>query len=141
MERSEADGAPVENSYCSPLSVNAIDYDRAEQFSDLKAYYKGLITLRRAHKSFYLDTVDEIKKSVHFMDDMPDGVVAYTIDSDTEKVFVAYNAGKNKIAIKLADALWEVLADESSAGDKALYTIKDQAIIPGVSCLVAVSKC
>ena len=138
---SEADGAPIENSYCSPLSVNAIDYDRAEQFSDLKAYYKGLIALRRAHKSFYLDTVDEIKKSVHFMDDMPDGVVAYTIDNDTEKVFVAYNAGKNKITIKLADALWEVLADESSAGDKALYTIKDQAIIPGVSCLVAVSKC
>lgn len=138
---SEADGAPVENSYCSPLSVNAIDYDRAEQFSDLKAYYKGLIALRRAHKSFYLDTVDEIKKSVHFMDNMPDGVVAYTIDNDTEKVFVAYNAGKNKITIKLADALWEVLADESSAGDKALYTIKDQAIIPGVSCLVAVSKC
>ena len=138
---SEADVAPVENSYCSPLSVNAIDYDRAEQFSDLKAYYKGLIALRRAHKSFYLDTVDEIKKSVHFMDDMPDGVVAYTIDNDTEKVFVAYNAGKNKITIKLADALWEVLADESSAGDKALYTIKDQAIIPGVSCLVAVSKC
>lgn len=138
---SEADGAPVENSYCSPLSVNAIDYDRAEQFSDLKAYYKGLIALRRAHKSFYLDTVDEIKKSVHFMDDMPDGVVAYTIDNDTEKVFVAYNAGKNKITIKLADALWEVLADEASAGDKALYTIKDQAIIPGVSCLVAVRKC
>lgn len=138
---SEADGAPVENSYCSPLSVNEIDYDRAEQFSDLKAYYKGLIALRRAHKSFYLDTVDEIKKSIHFMDDMPDGVVAYTIDNDTEKVFVAYNAGKNKITIKLADALWEVLADESSAGDKALYTIKDQAIIPGVSCLVAVSKC
>lgn len=138
---SEADGAPVENSYCSPLSVNAIDYDRAEQFSDLKAYYKGLIALRRAHKSFYLDTVDEIKKSIHFMDDMPDGVVAYTIDNDTEKVFVAYNAGKNKITIKLADALWEVLADEASAGEKALYTIKDQAIIPGVSCLVAVSKC
>ena len=138
---SEADGAPVENSYCSPLSVNAIDYDRAEQFSDLKAYYKGLIALRRAHKSFYLDTVDEIKKSIHFMDDMPDGVVAYTIDNDTEKVFVAYNAGKNKITIKLADALWEVLADEASAGEKALYTIKDQAIIPGVSCLVAVCKC
>ena len=138
---SEADGAPIENSYCSPLSVNAIDYDRAEQFSELRAYYKGLIALRRAHKAFYLDTIDEIKESVHFMDDMPDGVIAYTIDTDTEKVFVAYNAGKNKITIKLADALWEVLADESAAGDKALYTIKDQAIIPGVSCLVAVCKC
>lgn len=138
---SEADGAPIENSYCSPLSVNAIDYDRAEQFAELRAYYKGLIALRRAHKAFYLDTVDEIKKSVHFLDDMPDGVVAYTIDTDTEKVFVAYNAGKNKITIKLSDALWEVLADESAAGDKALYTIKDQAIIPAVSCLVAVCKC
>lgn len=138
---SEADGAPVENSYCSPLSVNAIDYDRAEQFAELRAYYKGLIALRRAHKAFYLDTVDEIKKSVHFLDDMPDGVVAYTINTDTEKVFVAYNAGKNKITIKLSDALWEVLADESAAGDKALYTIKDQAIIPAVSCLVAVCKC
>lgn len=138
---SEADGAPIENSYCSPLSVNAIDYDRAEQFAELRAYYKGLIALRRAHKAFYLDTVDEIKKSVHFLDDMPDGVVAYTIDTETEKVFVAYNAGKNKITIKLSDALWEVLADESAAGDKALYTIKDQAIIPAVSCLVAVCKC
>lgn len=138
---SEADGAPVENSYCSPLSVNAIDYDRAEQFAELRAYYKGLIALRRAHKAFYLDTVDEIKKSVHFLDDMPDGVVAYTINTDTEKVFVAYNAGKNKITIKLSDALWEVLADESAAGDKALYTIKDQAVIPAVSCLVAVCKC
>lgn len=138
---SEADGAPIENSYCSPLSVNAIDYDRAEQFAELRAYYKGLIALRRAHKAFYLDTVDEIKKSVHFLDDMPDGVVAYTIDTDTEKVFVAYNAGKNKITIKLSDALWEVLADESAAGDKVLYTIKDQAIIPAVSCLVAVCKC
>lgn len=138
---SEADGAPVENSYCSPLSVNAIDYDRAEQFAELRAYYKGLIALRRAHKAFYLDTVDEIKKSVNFLDDMPDGVVAYTIDTDTEKVFVAYNAGKNKITIKLSDALWEVLADESAAGDKALYTIKDQAVIPAVSCLVAVCKC
>ena len=138
---SEADGAPVENSYCSPLSVNAIDYDRAEQFAELRAYYKGLIALRRAHKAFYLDTIDEIKKSVHFMDDMPDGVVAYTIDTDTQKVFVAYNAGKNKITIKLSDALWEVLADESAAGDKALYTIKDQAVIPAVSCLVAVCKC
>ncbi len=79
-----------------------INYDRAEPvFSDLKAYYKGLIALRRAHKSFYLDTVDEIKKSVHFMDDMPDGVVAYTIDNDTEKVFVAYNAGKNKSQLNL----------------------------------------
>lgn len=138
---SEADGAPIENSYCSPLSVNAIDYDRAEQFAELRAYYKGLIALRRAHKAFYLDTVDEIKKSVRFLDDMPDGVVAYTIDTETEKVFVAYNAGKNKIKIKLSDALWEVLADESAAGDKALYTIKDQAIIPAVSCLVAVCKC
>ena len=138
---SEADGAPIENSYCSPLSVNAIDYDRAEQFAELRAYYKGLIALRRAHKAFYLDTVDEIKKSVHFLDDLPEGVVAYTIDTDTQKVFVAYNAGKNKITIKLSDALWEVLADESAAGDKALYTIKDQAIIPAVSCLVAVCKC
>ena len=78
------------------------------------------------------------------MDDMPDGVVAYTIDNDTEKVFVAYNAGKNKITIKLADALWEVLADESSAGDKALYTIKRPGnntwgIMPGCSLQMLVS--
>lgn len=35
------------------------------------------------------------------MDDMPDGVVAYTIDNDTEKVFVAYNAGKIKSQLNL----------------------------------------
>ena len=38
------------------------------------------------------------------MDDMPDGVVAYTNDNDTENVYVAYYACKKKITIKLSDA-------------------------------------
>ena len=136
--------APVENSYCSPLSINVISYDRAEKYSDLRDYYKGLISLRKHHKAFRLDTIEQIHKSVHFIDDVPEGVVAYTIETPNENVFVAYNSCKNKISIKLPDNAsgngWNVLADDKHAGSTVLYTIKNQASIPEVSCLIAVSK-
>ena len=136
--------APVENSYCSPLSINVISYDRAEKYSDLRDYYKGLISLRKHHKAFRLDTIEQIHKSVHFIDDVPEGVVTYTIETPDENVFVAYNSCKNKISIKLPDNAsgngWNVLADDKHAGSTVLFTIKNQASIPEVSCLIAVSK-
>ncbi len=136
---SDEAGIPVENSYCSSKKVNTIKYDRAKKYNSLREYYKGLIAMRKAHKAFRLDTITEIHNAVHFIDGMPKGVVAYTIDTAEEHLFVVFNSNKNKIEIKFPDdGGWDIIADEENAGCKTLYSLKYQAIIPGVSCLIAV---
>lgn len=37
----------VEDSYCSPLSINRLDWERAYENADLVEYYRGLIALRK----------------------------------------------------------------------------------------------
>lgn len=142
---SDDEGKPVENSYNSSVTVNSIKYDRAKDFSELRDYYKGLIRMRKAHKAFRLDSIDQIHQAVSFIDDVPDNVVAYTIRMPDEEIFIVFNANRNKISIEFPDAgdensIWDVIVDAKTAGDKSLYTLKNQAIIPEVSCLIAVKK-
>ena len=142
---SDDEGKPVENSYNSSVTVNSIKYDRAKDFSELRDYYKGLIRMRKAHKAFRLDSIDQIHQAVSLIDDVPDNVVAYTIRMPDEEIFIVFNANRNKISIEFPDAgdensIWHVIVDAKRAGDKSLYTLKNQAIIPEVSCLIAVKK-
>ena len=37
----------IEDSFCSPVEINRLDYRRAYEFEDLVTYYKGLIGLRK----------------------------------------------------------------------------------------------
>ena len=136
---SDEDGTPVENSYCSPVQVNSIKYDRAKEYSSLRDYYKGLIAMRKAYKGFRLDTIAEIHNSVHFVDEVPKGVVAYTIDTRDESIFVVFNSNKNEIRIEFPNqGCWNIIADEEKAGTDTLYKLEYQAIIPEVSCLIAI---
>lgn len=142
---SDEDGTPVENSYNSSLHVNSIKYDRIEKFNSLREYYKGLIAMRKAHKAFRLDTIEQIHDAVHFIDDIPKGVIAYTIDTEDECIYVLFNSTRNEIQIKLPQKSdkksdWKVIVDGESAGTGVLYILKDQATIPKVSCLIAVKS-
>ncbi len=142
---SDEDGTPVENSYNSSLHVNSIKYDRIEKFNSLREYYKGLIAMRKAHKAFRLDTIEQIHDAVHFIDDIPKGVIAYTIDTEDECIYVLFNSTRNEIQIKLPQKSdkksdWKVIVDGESAGTDVLYILKDQATIPKVSCLIAVKS-
>ena len=69
----------VHNSFCSPDSINAIDWHLKSQNRDVFDYYRQLIALRRAHPALHLGRADLVRNHLHFLP-TPDCVVAYTIN-------------------------------------------------------------
>ncbi len=98
----------VHNSYCSPDSINAIDWARAESHPEVYKAYCQLTRLRAEHPAFRLGSTAEISKRLHFLPTQP-CFVGYTIDctglegESWQSVTVLLNANRTPLAITLAD--------------------------------------
>lgn len=56
----------VHNSYKSPDSINAIDWNNKTKYHDQFEYYKGLTALRKAHPAFRMTSADDIARHIVF---------------------------------------------------------------------------
>ena len=68
----------VHNSYCSPDSINELNWTNLERFPKVFAYYKGLIALRKAHPAFRLGNAELVRKHLEFID-APAKMVAFRL--------------------------------------------------------------
>ncbi|MBQ8517975.1 MAG: type I pullulanase [Agathobacter sp.] len=134
----------AENSYNLPFYTNVMRYESVEENRELYEYYKGLIAFRKAHEGLRFGTTEEVQKALHFVDGMPKNVVAFTIKTDEETIFVAYNANKKAVKIDLPEkAEWQICVDNDKASKDALRTLTAQDAkveVQGVACLVAVME-
>lgn len=131
----------AENSYNMPLYTNSLKYDRLYEFRDMYEYYRGLIQIRKNHELFRLATVEDVVEKLNFIDCEEKNVVAYTLKDDNEQLFVVYNANKADVTLQLPkDGEWTVIAQGTQTNNAGLCTIKNQAEIPGISCLIAIKK-
>ena len=131
----------AENSFNLPLYTNSLKYGRMSEYAELMEFYKGLIAFRKEHKGLRLATAEEVVNQIHFLEDTPKNVVAYTIDTKEETLFIAYNANDEAVDIALPDDMdWSVQICDRTAGTDEIKTIKNQTQMAGISCLAAVSK-
>ena len=76
----------VENSFESPDSINAIDWDLKTENKEVFEYVKQLIALRKQYPEFRMTSGKQVKENIRFLDNIPAGVVAYIInDKPTNK--------------------------------------------------------
>lgn len=85
----------VENSYESPDTINAIDWDQKTKHKDVVDYVRGLIALRKAHPAFRITSTAAIATNLHFLKTEP-GVIAYTLNGSAvkdqwKKILVCFN--------------------------------------------------
>ena len=129
-----------ENSYNLPLFTNSLKYDRLTEYKDLYAYYKGLIAFRKAHKGLRFATAKEVQTSLYFINNLPANVVAFTITTKEETLFVVYNANSVEMSIPLPEsAEWKVYIEGDKASSDVLHTLEKGAkeiAVEGVSCVV-----
>lgn len=111
-----------ENSYASSAEVNMLRWEQTQEFSELLAYYKGLIRLRK--KLWGL--CDKSKEAAARISDKKvweEGVVSFRVDNtdpraatdDWKELLIAYNANDRKVSIELPKGAWSVLADKTEA--------------------------
>ena len=119
----------VENSYQSPDSINVIEWTNKQTYSDLFAYYREIIKIRRQHKGFRLGTAELVKNHVEFPETTQEGLIIYRIKDlqgiDTaSSLIVLLNGTAAPMEAEVPQANYTVLAQDAQANANGMGTIE-----------------
>ena len=114
----------VHNSYCSPDSINHLDWNNLERYPQVFDYYRGLIALRKAHPAFRMNDAEEVKRNLEFMN-VPEGVVAYRLKNHaggdkSKEVIVVLNTNKKAVDVNVPKGSYTVVCREGKISEKGL---------------------
>ena len=133
------------NSYKSPLSVNAIDWNRAKKYKNLVNYYKGLIKIRKAFSPLREPTTITVSNTYF---ETNGRCIAYTVPNIThdewDMMAILFNNGHepSKITLKSHTTLphsWVEIANFDKAGLTEIKRIDGNDInIPPMTALILI---
>lgn len=119
----------VHNSYKSPDSINAINWnlkhENAEQFN----YYKELIRLRKEHPAFRMTTAEDIAKHLVFDKVNQENVISYSLKDNAngdawKEIKVIFNGNAEPVAVKVPKGNWTVIAEDGKINASGMGTSK-----------------
>ncbi len=122
----------VHNSYKSPDSINAIDWNNKSNYRDLFNYYQGLIALRKAHPAFRMTSAEDIARHLKF--DKIDSaktpnLISYSLKDhangdDWNEIKVILNGNAGKAEVKVPKGEWKIVAEDGKINPQGLGTSK-----------------
>ena len=106
----------VHNSYKSPDSINAIDWNRKDTHPEVFDYYRRLIRLRNEHPAFRLNDADLVRRHLSFLE-APSNVVAFRLadhaGGDTwQDIIVVLNAKDVEVSVSIPEGHYEKVAHD-----------------------------
>ena len=118
----------VHNSYCSPDSINELNWTNLERYPQVFAYYKGLIALRKAHPAFRLGNAELVRKHLEFIKS-PANVVAYRLKDhaggDAAKdIVVLLNANREAQVVDVPQGEYRAVVCDGVVNGDGLCTMK-----------------
>lgn len=133
-------GALVEDSYNLPDETNSLKWDQIHIHRDMVAYYEGLMAFRKAHPALRLRKAQQVRDGLHFMENVPAGVVAYELEGP-EHICVILNSRREAVTIDLPEkGCWAVYINEARAGVEKIFSVESKAVAEPVSALVLIKE-
>lgn len=131
----------VENSFESPDSINAIDWNLKSKNKDVFDYVRSMIKMRKAHPAFRMTTAKQVSANIRFNSDLPANTVAYSIDGSAvndswRKIFIVYNGSANTQKMVLPTGDWNVYERDGLKKPKVSGSTE---VLP-LSCLVCYQR-
>ncbi len=141
------------NTYDKPDSTNMIRWAQKAANFDVYKYYRGLISLRKAHPLFRLAEADEVREAVVFLDDqlgfeVPEGCIAFQItdvaERDTwKRALILLNAQRRVVEFAIPAGDWQVFGDDARVRDwplddtSAEFTSRSATVAPSSALILA----
>lgn len=115
----------VHNSYCSPDSINAIDWNLKNRNAGQFNYYKELIALRKAHPAFRMTTADDIARNLRFDKVTTPNLISYSLLNNAngdpwKEIKVVFNGADEVQKVKLPKEQWTVVAYDGNLDHEGL---------------------
>ena len=132
----------VHNSYCSPDSVNRIDWSRKAAHADVFAYYKGLIAMRKAHPAFRLGNADLVRRHLEFLPVDGSNVVAYRLKGNAggdvwQDIIVVLNSRKEPAKVTVPQGRYTVVCRDGVINLKGMGRVSGTEVsVPAQSALI-----
>ena len=123
----------VHNSFASPDSINAIDWQLKSQHIDVFRYIQGLIAMRKAHPAFHMQTADNVRQHLQFLPVKRSNIIAWQIDGkavgDTwSDIIVILNSNKKAIKQQIPSGRWTVVAEGGNINPNGMRNSKGGSI-------------
>lgn len=105
------------NSYNSPDSINAIDWERKTEFRFVFDYYRDLIALRKAHPAFRMMQQQQIVKHLAFIETNDELLLGFELRDNAngdvwKNIGVYFNGDDTDKIITLSEGSWFVALDD-----------------------------
>lgn len=122
----------VHNSYNSPDSINAIDWNLKHTNAEQMAYYRELIRLRKEHPAFRMTSAEDVARHLRF-DKTEPGLISYTLtdhaNGDVWKdIKVVFNGSDEVREVKVPRGNWTVVAEDGKINASGLSTSRGGTI-------------
>lgn len=117
----------IENSYNSPDYINWIDWNRKDKYIYVVNYVKDLISLRKTHPAFRMNSSDDIRNNIEFLQDTPKNTVAFLLKNNCngdswKNILVIYNPNITPSKIKLPMCgNWNLVVDRHTINKRVIH--------------------
>lgn len=125
----------VKNSYCSPDSINVIDWRLKKEHQDSYEYIRGLIALRKSHPAFRLGNAEKVYEHLEFINPSAKGVVAFRIKGQPEgeewkDITVILNATKKNAKVEVPEGTYRIVCHDGKINpEKGLSDVKGKTLV------------
>ena len=104
------------NTYNMPDKYNAIDWSLKRRYNDLVEYYKGLIALRKAHPAFALESGDQVRKHLKFIECDNATAVGFVLDElegidSAKRIVVLMNGSRESVEFAIPKGSYRWITD------------------------------
>lgn len=105
----------VHNSYKSPDSINAIDWNLKQKNTNQFEYYRQLIRLRKEHPAFRMTTAADIARHLVFDKENRQNVVSYSLKDHAngdswKEIKLVFNGNTEAVTVNIPKGDWTVVA-------------------------------
>lgn len=132
-----------DNSFISPDTINALNWDEKNSNLQVVDYYKGLIQIRKNHQAFKMNSFTDIENNIEFISDTPKNVVAYIIKNNANgdiwrNILVIFNPNRLSAEVQIPENQWFLVVDDKIAGLNTIKLINSTMVtVPGISMYLA----
>lgn len=129
----------VENSYESPDSINAIDWNLKSSNKDVFDFVKQLIVLRKGHPAFRMPNAKLIRENIHFIEGLEEGLVGYTINGEGvgdgwKKITIFFNGTSFQHKVNV-DGTWKA-AIANNIFSESVKKVTNSVMLNSFTCTV-----
>ena len=132
----------VHNSYESPDSINQINWEHKQTYSQVFNYYKNLIGMRKNHPAFHLGDAELVRKHLEFLDTDDDCVVAYMLKNhaggdEWNDIIVILNANRDAKMVNIPKNRYQVVCCDEQINENGLGEVNsDRVLVDPQSALI-----